>query len=766
MYTHLAQFQSCCWKYWDISVPYALFEKKEFDRISPSFLGWWGPAKGVPMLVFVASDVLLPEATPATIKKMQEALQQRIKNIFRATHLIPSRQEPGNSSHAPVDVKSLFLLPSTSQPIIHIIPSIPKPSVETEYTLDEPLPISSYLEQLSVSEPGNLNDEYGDKLLRNFVTIWTKTAVNRHPLHRKMNDVKYVPLPTPIQFASSVVPLLHFLFNQPMRENNENFRDIIIAHYSSTKGMIQQIEVILRKKIKDNIEIERVFSKNYCYNVMQHCQEAYLQDSPPFYPEKYHAWKRDHALRLYASLARGPCKEEYASRLERECDLVWKENRQSCEHLSLTGRSCRLKTGHESIPSQSQKRDDRAIMTDSGKHSSGVTFFHACNCGRTQKLRDDPFDIMDANVKFYQRFTCCLGKDRAALDIKASVFGDNQHLELRYDDVPADDSALLLLGPASVYKNNVGLDNVEGFLNNTNYLIPWSITTVNDLKLYQQEQVEKKAKEAITTVLQPVPNQEEWPVLGKAPAAASKTTKVIPAPTAASLEAFPALGTNPPPVSTPAITPEIPVKQLFEAKENSNSRGSSRRRRYNRMRDRLQGLIRGYIGAEYECAQGHRFLSCGEGRVCKIGHAGHPKEHGNYFVHQDLNVFILCPCCYTPSGNGSNAAISSSSEVTAQLMRLYVVTPDEDITISIEPKIKINIPGSDKSIHVDLGIRDPLYLGPGGAYVLRLPFIYRDENGLPIPIETDIERRMASAVLQKDYIKFHYKKASKWALSG
>ncbi|CEG75241.1 hypothetical protein RMATCC62417_10315 [Rhizopus microsporus] len=103
-----------------------------------------------------------------------------------------------------------------------------------------------------------------------------------------MNDAKYVPLPTPIQFASSVVPLLHFLFNQPMRENNENFRDIIIAHYSSTKGMIQQIEVILRKKIKDNIEIERVFSKNYCYNVMQHCQEAYLQDSPPFYPEKYH----------------------------------------------------------------------------------------------------------------------------------------------------------------------------------------------------------------------------------------------------------------------------------------------------------------------------------------------------------------------------------------------------------------------------------------------------------------------------------------------
>jgi hypothetical protein len=106
-----------------------------------------------------------------------------------------------------------------------------------------------------------------------------------------MNDTKHAPLPTPIQFASAAVPLLYFLFNQPMRENGTDFREIIIAEYSSTKGMIQQIEVILRKKIKDNIEIERVFSKNYCYGVMQNCNEAYLQDSPSFYPKKYHIWK-------------------------------------------------------------------------------------------------------------------------------------------------------------------------------------------------------------------------------------------------------------------------------------------------------------------------------------------------------------------------------------------------------------------------------------------------------------------------------------------
>lgn len=60
MYTHLAQYQSSCWKHWDISVPNALFEKKELERTNPNLLGWWGPAKGVPMLVFVAANVSKP----------------------------------------------------------------------------------------------------------------------------------------------------------------------------------------------------------------------------------------------------------------------------------------------------------------------------------------------------------------------------------------------------------------------------------------------------------------------------------------------------------------------------------------------------------------------------------------------------------------------------------------------------------------------------------------------------------------------------------
>ncbi|KAI9483418.1 MAG: hypothetical protein EXX96DRAFT_141612 [Benjaminiella poitrasii] len=838
LYTHLAQYQSSCWKHWNISVPYSLFEKKENERSNPVLMGWWGPAKGVPILVFITTGVPFSNIVPTAIKRMQDALQVKVKNMFRALHLMPLRPE-GGVPYPPVEVRSLFLLPSGSQPVIHIVPApIKEMNKKTDFSLfnfDDPPSLASTLQNLLSSSdtephPNTLYHEYSDKLLKNFVNIWTKTATHRHPLHnyhssnsRKTNNSdfsnKSAPLPTPIQFASAAVPLLSFLFNQPITENETDFKKIITAQYPSTKGMIQQIEVILRKKIKDNIEIERVFSKSHSMEIMQKCNEAYLQDSPPYYTEKYHEWKKNSVMRMYQALARGPCKEEFAIRLKRECDAVWKGGRQSCECISLTGKPCRLKIGHEhDTISAKSIRDERAVMIDTAKHNSAFTFLHACDCGKLQRARDDPFEIEDANIGFYNKFDCCLTLGRAALDIKQSIFGKEQDLVLNYDEIPAFDISLLYLGPASFYKNNVGLDKVEGFTNNTNFLIPWSITTVNEIKLRKQEMAkitanEQREDESTASAPSSTTAQDsnvEWPILGRLPPLA----KPKPAPVSvAPLDAFPALGTNltsatsvaasntptatstsATSIATPTATPTTPNlsnRQLFD----------TRRRRHNRGRERLQGLVRGYVGAEYECPFGHRFLSCGDGRVCKLGHTGHPKEHGNYFVHQDLPIYIVCPCTFAnsttvssitntsnnlsntnavSSGNSNNNIMMSNNtahtaavvntntsnhlEVIAQLQRLYIVTPDEPaVTISIEPKIKVNIRDKEEEFDIlNLGIDDSLALGPNSTYVLRLPFIYRDNNGLPIPVELDTQKRLKSAFLQKDCIKFHYKESKKW----
>jgi hypothetical protein len=210
---------------------------------------------------------------------------------------------------------------------------------------------------------------------------------------------------------------------------------------------------------------------------------------------------------------------------------------------------------------------------------------------------------------------------------------------------------MLYLGPSELYRPGAGLDHVEGFMNSTKRLILWYLGNIADLKKTDNPQPSDLKS-----------NDMEWPELGKA--APSVEMTVVPA-NSVSLEAFPALGKAP-----PVVRPVVLEKR------------NNRRKRVERRRRRPVGAIRGYIGAEYECPHGHRFMSCGGGRVCKVGHPSHPKEHGNYFVHQDLPVYILCPCTYA---NGQH------TEVVAQLQRLYAVTPPDDpITMSIEPKIKVS----------------------------------------------------------------------------
>lgn len=233
-------------------------------------------------------------------------MQKKIRMTLQALQLVPVKPE-GNSAHLPIEVRSLFLLPSTSQPIIHVIPAASKTMHKThtkEYVVGQSVSLSSYLQKVNTEDPPEtcLYHECGNKLLKNFVTIWVKAAINRHPMHsnynsgRKGDISKPAPLPSAMQFISAVVPLLAFLFNKPITENGADFKKIITSEYPSTKGMIQQIDVILRKKIRDSIEVERVFSKSHSMDVLQKCVDTYLQDSPPYYTQQYHKWKVQNKL--------------------------------------------------------------------------------------------------------------------------------------------------------------------------------------------------------------------------------------------------------------------------------------------------------------------------------------------------------------------------------------------------------------------------------------------------------------------------------------
>lgn len=65
-------------------------------------------------------------------------------------------------------------------------------------------------------------------------------------------------------------------------------------------------------------------------DVMQKCHEVYLQDSPPFYTEKYHAWKVGESAQVGGLLNLNACK------IEKQCD----ENVPFSSSWPLYGRVC------------------------------------------------------------------------------------------------------------------------------------------------------------------------------------------------------------------------------------------------------------------------------------------------------------------------------------------------------------------------------------------------------------------------------------------
>jgi protein SMG8 len=85
-------------------------------------------------------------------------------------------------------------------------------------------------------------------------------------------------------------------------------------------------------------------------------------------------------------------------------------------------------------------------------HSSGVMFLHACACGRSRKLRKDPFDYESANVTFFQFPNCEDQLPSLALPASSS---DNY--------LGGSAWSLVRLGSARYYQPNSGLMQI-GFI--------------------------------------------------------------------------------------------------------------------------------------------------------------------------------------------------------------------------------------------------------------------------------------------------------------
>ncbi|KAF3793504.1 SMG8 protein [Nymphaea thermarum] len=152
------------------------------------------------------------------------------------------------------------------------------------------------------------------------------------------------------------------------------------------------------------------FSVGWCQKALPAAIQVYMGGLPPCYPTTVHEEHLEKALRAFFSMVKGSAVQMFSEKLKEECNSIWKSGRRLCDAVSLTGRLCmhqKHRVEHEdptSLVSQNSTICDLDVDEKSDaslkKHCSGFVFLHACACGRSRRIRDDPFDFESANVSF------------------------------------------------------------------------------------------------------------------------------------------------------------------------------------------------------------------------------------------------------------------------------------------------------------------------------------------------------------------------------
>ncbi|XP_063540160.1 nonsense-mediated mRNA decay factor SMG8 [Cydia strobilella] len=127
-----------------------------------------------------------------------------------------------------------------------------------------------------------------------------------------------------------------------------------------------------------------------------------------------------------------------------------------------------------------------------------------------------------------------------------------------------------------------------------------------------------------------------------------------------------------------------------------------------------------FLGFEYECPRGHRFMMSSPDTVVNGGGGACGRDAGAAgarLAASDMPLYSPCLC------RGTNTML-------AQLMRVHVVTPKAPVHVTLDPKVQ-PVTGGPIFVPEPAG-SEPIELSGSAYWVLRLPYIYADERG-PLP---------------------------------
>ncbi|CAG5125028.1 unnamed protein product, partial [Candidula unifasciata] len=342
-------------------------------------------------------DCAFPKTTkkPTPMKKLQLSMEDMIYRVLRKNRAITN-----------ISNNSLFSLPNNQQ-FVYLLSKRAEVSDPVDFFM-------SLMRQTCFPQPEE------------------SLSINQKPKSYSANRRKVnppVPEVLPLS-ATSVLPSV------PLSSSSASSSTVTCRQEQSVKEFLwQNIEMVFAMSINDNVgwhgnepifegkmegKMEDVKGRESfslrCGKILPLAENVYQQDLPPFYVTSFHLSRLDKAQRLFAQYARGPAYDKYLAELQASCETYWKAGRQKCEAKSITGNFCTLKVHLLPTEIPSSIEDSKKPVAE---HSSEVKSRAACNCGRVQADKDDPFDHKSANLDFYQAIeeTCCSRLEHIAMPV-------------------------------------------------------------------------------------------------------------------------------------------------------------------------------------------------------------------------------------------------------------------------------------------------------------------------------------------------------------
>lgn len=439
---------------------------------------------------------------------------------------------------------------------------------------------------------------------------------------------------------------------------------------------------------------------------------------PPHWSKEFHEQKLYQSISVLLKYGNGTHLAECEQRLRDTCNEYFMSGHQQCEMLSLRGNLCTL-----------QKHDATRA------HANGETLISACNCGKTQGRRPDPFTIRQANFEFYQIMaSSCVacGKlekisfpvfepsinDYRAADLVRSIASANiteNASKSPRTDTDADSDYRVLSMASQTPDMKLSLESAITFSDNENHdgdERPLAQVEARDAE-EEKEKNDGDENEGAGESCEVVDDEQSMNEIVIQVGAAEDDSKGI-FRQASTTEYLSGMVHT---LTPTGLLPQFPSWSLVCVGHSSvyahNSgipehvqsgflsglnfllpwdaqvrleNASSWAQTYEKVRHRRKQqplkevgdgqtvfMLKIFVGCEYECPRGHRFFMSGPDKISRGG-SGISRDGGSKIVFNDMPLYFPCAC-------------KNSNNCIAQLMRIHVVTPKAPVNIILDPKV-------------------------------------------------------------------------------